>query len=329
MGALGTLPGPKAVFYVSGGLEQRPAIDLFHQIGEICPEALHRDFSQVLAPMQEYDLSGAFRALAARANASRVTLNTVDASGIQNFSAADVSYDALVSHDNRRYAPSAKTDRIRIQNLRAGQVILAEETGGSAIFDASDVRKPLEQLAGQVRGAYALGFRPDHGAEGRTHGLRVEVARKGVQLRYPPSYRHAVRPEPGTARTLAALLAGLEEDTLGAVVALDPAAPSAGAEPGAPRVRVRIRVPRGRLEGAGRVRVVIATWRAGSPAKDRLLDVREELLDVAPLGATDAADAMQEFVVEVPLAAGHPELAVGVHDVHSSRVTYQRLRSGS
>jgi hypothetical protein len=99
VGALGALPGPKTVFYVSGGLEQRPGIDLFHQLGEICPAALQSNFSQVLAPMQEYDLSGAFQALAARANASRVRLNTVDAAGIQNLSGADVS------HDDRRTCP--------------------------------------------------------------------------------------------------------------------------------------------------------------------------------------------------------------------------------
>jgi hypothetical protein len=38
---------------------------------------------------------------------------------------------------------------------------------------------------------------------------------------------------------------------------------------------------------------------------------------------------MQEFVVEVPLAAGHPEVAVDVHDLQSSRVTYRRVRAGS
>src|SRR5262249_47841547 len=37
--ALGTLPGPKALFYVSSGVEQRPAIELFEQLGDICPSA--------------------------------------------------------------------------------------------------------------------------------------------------------------------------------------------------------------------------------------------------------------------------------------------------
>jgi hypothetical protein len=41
---LGTLPGPKTLFYLSDGLEQRPAAHLFHQLGDICPQAYEKDF---------------------------------------------------------------------------------------------------------------------------------------------------------------------------------------------------------------------------------------------------------------------------------------------
>ena len=76
--------------------------------------------------------------------------------------------------------------------------------------------------ADQIRGAYALGFTPAHEPEGRIHSLRVELKRKGPRVRSTPSYFHAERPEPGVSRTLAALLVGLQEDTLGAWVSIDP-----------------------------------------------------------------------------------------------------------
>src|SRR5262249_39714496 len=118
--ALGTLPGPKALFYVSSGVEQRPAIELFEQLGDICPSARQKDFSTLVAPMQEYDLAPALRALAARANAARVVLYPVDAKGIEGLSVADPS------EGSRRYVPSATTDRMRVENLKSGQWILAE-----------------------------------------------------------------------------------------------------------------------------------------------------------------------------------------------------------
>jgi len=330
--ALGTLPGSKALFYVSDGLEQRPAIDLFHQLGDICPEALHRDFSALFSPMQEYDLSRAFQALAARANASRVTLYPVDASGVQAFSVGDVS------QANRLFVPSPKTDMIRAANLKAGQSILADETGGSAVFPASDPHAALAQIADQVRGEYALGLAPGHAPEGRIHSLRVELRKKGRRIRYTPSYFHGERAEPGASRTLAALLVGLEDDTLGADVSVDPSPASDRAAKSTRTVNVRIGVPLVRLstveeaEGRhGRLRVVIAIWRAGALAKERPLEVRENLIDV-PLPAAASANGSdpgrREFVVEVPLSADQREIGVGVHDVFSRLATYRRVRVG-
>lgn len=330
--ALGTLPGSKALFYVSDGLEQRPAIDLFHQLGDICPEALHRDFSTLFAPMQEYDLSRAFQALAARANAARVTLYPIDASGLQGFSVGDVS------QANRLFVPSPKTDMIRTANLKAGQSILAEETGGSAVFNTNAPQAALGQLADQIRGEYALGLAPGHAPEGRIHSLRVELRKKGRRIRYTPSYFHGERAETGANRTLAALLVGLEEDTLGADVSIDPW-PVGGPAPKTTRTaKVRIGVPLGRLSAVedaegrhGRLRVVIAIWRAGALAKERPLEVREQLIDVPlppAVSASGSDPGRREFVVEVPLSADHREIGVGVHDVFSRLTTYRRVRVG-
>jgi VWFA-related protein len=326
---LGTLPGSKALFYVSDGLEQRPAIDLFHQLGDICPEALQRNFGEVFAPMQEHDLSRALQALAARANAARVTVFPIDGSGLQGLSAGDVS------QADRRFVPSPQTDMVRRANLKAGQSILAEETGGSTVFNSNDPRKALGQIADQIRGEYALGLAPGHAPEGRVHRLRVELRKKGRQIRYTPSYLHAEPAEPGASRTLAALLVGLEEDTLGAEVSVDPWPPGSAPTTYSRIAKLRIGVPLARLStvkdaGArhGRLRVVIAIWRAGALAKEQPLEVREKIIDV-PL-STGSADASgrRELVVDVPLNVEHREIGIGVHDVFSRLTTYRRVRLG-
>ena len=332
--ALATLPGSKALFYLSGGLEQRPGIDLFHQLLDICPEAVQSDFSTLLAPMQEYDMSRAFQSLSARAGAARVTFYPVDASGLRGPPLGDLS------EPDRRYVPSTKTVAVRTQNRRAGQWILADRTGGSATFDANNPKVALGQMADQIRSEYVLGFTPDHEPEDRIHVLRVELRRKGLRLRFTPSYLHAARGEPGASRTLAALLAGLEEDTLGADVTVERDA-DADALAGATTwtASVRIGVPLARLstvetaEGRlGRLRVVIAVWRAASQVKERPLEMREKAIEVpfpSASSATGPDPGRREFVIKVPMGAAHREIGVGVIDALSRLATYRRLRVGS
>ncbi|MEO5761825.1 MAG: VWA domain-containing protein, partial [Vicinamibacteria bacterium] len=122
--AAGSLPGRKVLIYVSEGLEQRPAIQLFDQVQTICPEALSRDASALFVPMLEFDTSQALREATARANAARVTLYPIDARGLTGFSSMDLS------QADRRYIPSAGNDMVKEANLTAQYHLLAEETGG-------------------------------------------------------------------------------------------------------------------------------------------------------------------------------------------------------
>jgi hypothetical protein len=161
--------------------------------------------------------------------------------------------------------------------------------------------------------------------------LRVELTRKGLRVRFTPSYFHGERAEAGVSRTLAALVVGLEEDTLDATISLDPPEGAMGE----PTAHVRINVPLARLasieDAAGRharLRVIIAIRRAGGPANERPFEVREKLIDV-PLGQAIRSGGSEperrEFVVEVPMSVGRGEIAVGVHDALSQLVTYRRV----
>ena len=81
----------------------------------------------------------------------------------------------------------------------------------------------------------------------------------------------------------------------------------------------------------GRLRVVIAVWRAGASARGHPLDVREKLIEV-PLPREVSADGSdpgrRQFVVEVLLSADHREIGVGVHDASSRLTTNRRVLAG-
>jgi VWFA-related protein len=324
--ALGTLRGSKALFYVSAGFEQRPAIDLFHQVFDICPHASPR---AILAPMEDYDMAAALRRLAARANAARVTVYPIDALSVRDgrsegFSQAD-----------SRFIPSHRTALVRAENLKAGQWILAEETGGTPVFGSNGALGALRRLGEQLRSEYVLGFAPAHDPEGHVHDLRVEVFRKGVRLRHRPSYFHRPQADVGTSRTVATLVAGLEEDTLGAEIWVGPVPGSASAAAGR-GATVRIGVPVRRLAARqtdqgpyAQLRVIIAVRKAMVRINDESVEVRHKLIDV-PLGMGDSersSDVRQEFRVDLPLSLADADLAVGVLDVLSERATYRRLEA--
>jgi VWFA-related protein len=324
VGALEALPGRKALVYVNEGLEQRPGIHLFHQIGEICPAALRKDWARVYGPMEEYDASRALQELAARANAARVTLYPLDARGLWGASIVDVSVA------DRRYVGSASNDAIREANLRAPQEILAQETGGFAIVASNDASRILARIPEELTTRYDLGFAPARAPDGRSHAIEVRLRRgKGLRVRHRASYVHAAPEARQADRTMAALLFGVEEDRLGAAISAGLATredPSAAGRVAAVRVSVPIAGLAGEPDPQGRharLRIVIAV--RGLHAAVAAADVREkEVLVLLPEAA--AAAAHHEIVVDVPLCDGPHDIAVGVHDALSSLASYRRLR---
>ena len=323
--ALAALPGQKALLYLNDGVDLRPAVHLFHQIGDICPTARQRDFSQLLAPMTEYDLSAPLRQLTANANAARVTVYPLDGGGLRTHSLADVSYA------ERRYTPSTQTDAVREANLRAGQWMLADQTGGSPVFDANDPSRDLGRLAQAIEGGYSLAFAPEHEPDARSHTIRVELRRKGLKVRHRLSYFHGGPTEAVLGRILAALFYGIEDDTLGVETTGVWSGPEAS---GRRPASVRIAVPLSGLAVAtsigddrAHLRIVLAVRKHGGAKSDRGLDVREKSVAVPlPASSSSPAPSRQEFVVEVLLSQGDTEIGVGVQDLGSGRASFRRLR---
>src|SRR5262245_34938324 len=324
--ALASLPGRKALLYVSQDMEQHAGQHLFNQIGDICPEALQKDFGRVFGRMEEYDVTSELRDLTARANAARVTFYPLDASGLEAPAGGDAS------SGERRYMRSPRTETLRVSNVRATLELLAQETGGFTMVNSNDASRLLGKLPSELAARYDIGFAPAREADGRRHSIRVRLQHgKGLTLRYRGSYFHAPRGAHEADRLLAALLYGMEEDALDALVSVDVSAADAERSTGRTAL-VRVSLPVGKLATeAGpsgpraRLRLLIAVRKVDAAPSDRPLDLREKEVTLE-LSADGPDGEIREFVVEVPLGEGAHELAVGVHDALSTKASYRTLR---
>jgi VWFA-related protein len=324
--AVDALPGTKALLFLTENVEQVPGLSLFHQLGDICPQAMQSHSSELYAAEQEFDLSRAFQKVAARANAARVTIYPVDGGGLTTNSIADVSQQG-----DRRYTPTPNNDRVRAANVKAGPGILAEETGGVAVFDSNRPSVTLESIADDVRGRYSLGFSPAHAPEGRRHSLRVEVGRKGLAVRHRLSYFHAPSGETQVKRTYAALLLGYEEDGLGATIEAEVAGETTQSP--SPEVAIRVSLPLSRIGSrpAGdhriaQVRVTMVIRKAGETATEGRAVGRETTVALhLPAASPEGETARHDFVVRIPAAGEDQEIAVGVRDLVGGAATYKRL----
>lgn len=319
--ALATVPGTKMLVYLTEGLEQLPGLPLFHQLAEVCPAAGQMELAALREAAVRYDVSRLLQELAARANAARVTLYPVDAAGLTSPSTGDPS------NDSRRFTPSARNDSVARANFRAGPGILADETGGVAVFDRNRPATGLDALERDLGSRYLLGFSPATAPDGRRHTLRVEVRQRGLTVRHRQSYWHAEGADAHVSRTWAALVLGHEEDGLGAVVAAETSTSGESAQ-----LDLRLRLPAERLgaEAAdgrrrARLRVVIAVRGDGRDPAARQ-QAREKTIELAMDPEPGAADdAWREVVVRLPFPRAEAVVAVGLHDLIGGGTTYRRL----
>jgi VWFA-related protein len=204
IGWLGGLPGRKAILYVSDGLPLIPGEDLFYAVSEVFQD------TSVLTMAQEFNSARRFQELAAAANSNRVTFYTIDAAGLRAPQASSVE-QATVG----QLAVKTLVDSIYVSNLQQPLILIAESTGGQAIYNANDVGPLLERVASDFDTYYSLGYSPAHSGSGRYYKLKVQVKRKGLKVRHREGYRDKplpVRMEEGTQSTL---LFGFEQNPLG------------------------------------------------------------------------------------------------------------------
>lgn len=293
--SLAGLPGPKALLWLSDGFAQVPGEDLAMLLAEWCGGP---------PPTPQVGLAAPLAALAARANAGRVTFFSLEASGLQGTTGASVEF--------AQNSVSLAVDQARRVNVQNSLFALAADTGGRAVLNANDAAPDLERIAAELRTRYSLGIAAAGRGDGRVHRIEVRVLRPGVFVQYRKSYRDEPLAERLIERVLAGLLYGARENPLAA--RLEAGAPRAAARGGVV-VTVTLRVPFSSL-------VLLDSSGERHGALELALGVRDEATQrtapprVLRVPVRVAGPAAGEFAhaLELRLSPGRQTVAVAVRD---------------
>lgn len=334
--ALGGLPGPKAVIFLSDGLPLRPGADLYHYLGEVCPERQ----TEADRMQNDWDETMRFNRLSAFGNANRVTLYPIDTGGIRASSAGDVSIGgpigALDGDDGvsgggagaQRLAnvlvPSSRNDRLRVDNLQASLSLLADETGGRAVFNRNRPAEALEEITADFGSYYSLGYAapPERRFAIRQIEVRLTKPKKGWRVRYRRSYILKSEEQRLADRLYAALKLGEQSNPLGAEVTFGEVQEGAGDEHATLPVEVHVPVAAvTRLPGpsgsSGTVRIFLV---AGNDDGDRT-PMRQKALTLSEAQLAPELESTL-VVVNVDLPPGGFDVAVGIRDEATGRTSY-------
>ncbi len=181
VGTLGELEGRKMVIHVSDGITAARRTEL--------------------------------RRLLARANANQVSFYAIDGGGSRQFGPNTAQQSGNLADF---WTPQIAENRqlSREQSLRD----LADGTGGKMLLARKNMDRELEGFRDAVAHYYSLGFAPRaEGSGPRQAGarqIRVKVRRKGVEVRYPKSYRLKTSEEKLYERVLTALRLGMASNDL-------------------------------------------------------------------------------------------------------------------
>ncbi len=274
------LPGRKSVIYVSDGLPLRPGEGLI-EAAKRRFEALAGFGGNIHSEMDAIrdDATPAFEALVEHANASRVTIHTLDASGsrdVDRGSAASGGFsgDVLGSWNDSLVA----TER---RNAQDPLVMMAEGTGGRYGLTHTTYNAVLSGVVTDFDNYYSLGFVTTEEDEAAKDGaakdgaakdankakkIRVEVINqangKTYQVRYRSSFSDKTTTERSAERAQAALLLDTMDNPFGIVIETEPPELQ---DDGLFVVPLRVQVPLdklvllpGKTEHQGRVSMFVA-----------------------------------------------------------------------
>jgi VWFA-related protein len=176
---LAGLPGVKTLLYMSDGLATRPGDALVTYVTGLCPAKRSDLVSRELTE----ELSRSFLSLTRHANTNRVTIHAIQASGLRGSSTGGVASRGSLGQGQR---PGAGTsfDSTKRHGERQGMVVLAEETGGRAVFNRGDLLSELERIAEEMGTYYSLAYHPPEQGRGDEHRIDVRLGDSSLEVRH-------------------------------------------------------------------------------------------------------------------------------------------------
>lgn len=275
--------------------------------------------SQAAIDASGYSVAKELDELVAHANAQRVTLYTLQASGAERPEASEAG-----AGTGDRLTQFQSIDIAARTSAQSSLYALASGTGGQAILNANDFGRDLFKMREDFSTFYSLGFTPTHGGDGREHRLEVRVKRRGTQLRYRESYRDKPVIERAVDRTLAALFYGIEDNPLSIGLEVGEQTPEAD---GNFTVPVRLNIPlskvailRGDGVYEGNLRLLVAT----RGADGRMSAVRQVPVPIRipHKEMLTALGQLYVYTLTMQLPPGEQRVAVGVRDEVSATASY-------
>lgn len=302
--SLAGLPGRKAILYVSDGLPMVAGQDLFQYV----QEKFSGSTSTAVMESLTYDASRRYQELIAQANANRISFYTVDAEGLK--------VSSTVSAENRSANTSGMVDSIHNSNMLAPLQMIAEQTGGKAIYNTNDATKGLLTIAGDFKTYYSLGYSPVHSGDGRYHKVDVRTKRKDLVVRHRDGYRDKSTEAKMSDGVVSALFFDAESNAMEIEV-------KRGAEvrrdDGLFTVPMEIRIPIGKLvmvPGEGLRQARVRVFFAAMDGDGGMSEVQSAVVPITIPEAEVATAVKQVYVygISLMMRKGPQKLAVGVRD---------------
>ncbi len=300
---LAGVPGRKAILYVSDGLPITPGLDLFTAYSRAPQQAapLMR-VSAIIA--EKYDMTARFRQVTSHASRNRVAFYPIESFGTRDGGSVGLF------------------DSINVETRQNGLRFLADDTGGRALLNATDVPGALAKVSEDFGTYYSIGYQPRRPGDEAEHKVEVKVKTRGAQARYRRWYKDKPSSETVAEGTLAVMRFGSEDNPLGAGVEIVP-----GKKPGETLVRVKVPVAKLFLQpnGAsrtGQLRLYVVASGEGSTTPVR----QTKLVTVEIPEAEAAAGSKKEYTheISIPLKPGYYAVGVGVRDELAATTSYLR-----
>lgn len=192
--ALASLPGDRAVLFVSENLSPRPAEGLVRTLLSNYPALARGGLVSAELQAGRWDSSQALSEVARHAGAAAVRFYAVDAGGAGS-QAGDPGRDLS--------STSLATDR----GSRGALQQLAAATAGAATPSPAGLGGILDRLAADRTHRYTLAFESPHGRDGELHRLEVRLpAHRGARVHHPAAVRARTVEQEMADRTIAALV---------------------------------------------------------------------------------------------------------------------------
>ncbi|HKV07576.1 MAG TPA: VWA domain-containing protein [Thermoanaerobaculia bacterium] len=273
--------------------------------------------SQAALDAKAYSVANEVQALAAHANAHRVTLYMLQANGAQ----APVSADASFGPNERLFQMPAVA-RVERQNRQDTLQALASATGGRAFFDTVNFLPELARMRQDFDRYYSLGYTPAHLGDGREHRIEVKVKQPSLHVRSRQSYRDKPSLERTLDRTLAALFYEVQDNPLEIAVEIGEQIPKGDQFV----VPVKLRIPIFKLgilnqqeTFNGKLRLFVVTRGPGGLSPLRQVEVP---LRIPRAEVLSAMGRHYLYNLSLELPPGEQQIAVAVRDETTTTTSY-------